>query len=101
MGPWRVRRSMIQASDHRDAIRALVLRYGLPEDCVLIVRDVREWCGEQGWPGRVSDHAMSFLNHGVPLIVLRDEQTDDMIRRSKESMATFGSFWGEVAALKD
>jgi hypothetical protein len=78
---------MIRVSDHLESIAALLAKHGLPPDTVQVVASVKAWCKDHGVEERnPSRAAKCFVSPDRCLIVVRDEQSDQMIRSAKERM---------------
>jgi len=82
---------MIRASNHRALLDRILTYYGLPVSSLEVVPDVQAWCMANNRPeNRAGRAAKCFYDvHGCH-IVMRDEQTDDMLRSAKDGMYTHG-----------
>ena len=81
----------IRASDHRGLLDRILTYYGLPVSSLEIVPDVKAWCiVNNHWESRAERAAKCFYNKRGCNIVMRDEQTDEMLRSAKDGTYAHG-----------
>ena len=92
---------MVNVRTHKDLVDKIFEKYDLPVDCYEIVADIYKWCISQGIPKNNSDRSAKCLcrrEDGAFHIVIREEQTDNMISSCKAAMECNG-FASEVEKL--
>ena len=91
---------MIRASEHRELLDRMLTHYGLPSAALEVVPDVPAWLVAKGRErDKATRAAKCFYGPQGCEIVMRDEQTDDMLRSQKDGMFVRG--FEDVHAILD
>jgi hypothetical protein len=91
---------MIKVREHLQLLQRILARHQISVECFELVPDVQEWCKARGVEERNPFRAAKcFATELSCHIVMRDVQTDSMVRSAKNSME-FDGFGAEVERLE-